>query len=81
MRSIIFRISPPTRFGVVYRDELINSPTVTVLLHANALFLHASPNGKETIAVSASTLERSSFRVQAGSYVLACGGSRTRGCS
>src|SRR5438034_4639821 len=35
LRSRLFHMGPPTRFGMRYREEILESRNVTVLLHAN----------------------------------------------
>ena len=70
----LFRISPPTRFGPVFRDELVRSPAIHVVLHANALRLECDRDGRRVKRVVASTLEGKRLEVRARRFVLAAGG-------
>ena len=74
LRSRFFHFSPPTRFGALYRSELVSSRSVTLLLHANILSLEVDNSGRQVKSVIASELSRPSFRIQARFFVLACGG-------
>jgi len=74
LRSRFFHFSPPTRFGTLYRSQLVSSRSVTLLLHANILSLEIDSNGREVKSVIASGLNGPSFRIQARFFVLACGG-------
>lgn len=66
-----FRFINPLRFGQVYRQELVDSEFVRVLLHANAVGVE--PEGRGVGAVQCATLEGGRFRVKAARFVLACG--------
>ena len=66
-RSLIF-------FGGSYRDELAQAPNITVLLHANLLELHATPNGKAIRQARIGSLDGRQGMVRARQYVLAAGG-------
>ena len=74
LRSRFFHFSPPTRFGALYRSELVSSRSVTLLLHANILSLEVDNSGRQVKSVIASGLSGPSFRIQARFFVLACGG-------
>jgi choline dehydrogenase-like flavoprotein len=63
--------SRPTRFGSAYRAELAALPNVTVRPHSTVTGLQFARG--RIVGVDASW-RRSPFRVEAGSYVLACGG-------
>jgi len=72
--SKIVQVSPPTRFGTVYRDTLRNAPRVTVYLNANALHLDTTQSGREIGELAVGTLAGNRFRVRARIFVLATGG-------
>lgn len=72
--SRIARMSPPTRFGEVYRDDLTRAGNVRVLLHANALTLEASANGATIETVRCAVLDGHRFDVRARIVVVATGG-------
>lgn len=74
LKTAIFQVSPPTRFGPVYRDSLRRSETVTVYLNANALDLEANPTASMVNRVKIGCLGGPGFFVQAKYFVLATGG-------
>ena len=70
----IFRYSPPTRFGKTYRQELIESDTIDVLLHANVMRLDVNEAGTAVERVRVATLNKRRLSVTAKVFVLATGG-------
>jgi len=72
LRSTLFQLSPPTRFGEFYRSELMSAADITVCLWANAVDLPL--DGNRVTAVDAAVLDGSTFRVEASVVVLATGG-------
>lgn len=70
----IFRLSPPTRFGQVYREALSGADTVQVLLHANAMALDANDAATAVTRLRVGCLSGNRFSVRARHYVLAAGG-------
>jgi len=79
----IFQISPPTRFGEIYRKDLEQAPNIQVILNATALELlrsNESPESnsiKKISGVRASTLDTQQFSVKAHTTVMAVGGVET----
>lgn len=69
-----WRLSAPTRFGKVYRDDLRSAANVRVLLHANAERLETAADGSAVLALHARSLSGRRLRVAARNFVLACGG-------
>jgi choline dehydrogenase-like flavoprotein len=69
----VYRLSPPTRFGQVYRPELAASRHARVLLHATAIELETDGPGESVTCVRAAAATRP-FAVKARHYVLAGGG-------
>ena len=67
-------LSGQPRLGEVYWDELARSRNVTVLLNANLTELKVNENGAAVRHASLRSLEGRTGRVQARSFVLACGG-------
>lgn len=65
--------SPPTRFRDNYGPELRRSDRVTVVLDATVTAIEAEA-GQRVTGVVVSAPDRKRFTVQAGDYVLACGG-------
>jgi choline dehydrogenase-like flavoprotein len=72
LRSVVFQLSPPTRFGQVYRAELVSAEDVTVCLWANVVDLALDSN--RVAAADVAVLDGSRFRVEASTFVLATGG-------
>ena len=70
----IFRYSPPTRFGLTYRQELIESDTVDVFLHANVMRLDVNEAGTAVDRMRVATLNGRRLSVTANVFVLATGG-------
>jgi choline dehydrogenase-like flavoprotein len=68
--SQLFWYSPPTRFGEVYRRDLVAADDITVYLHANVVDI--TPAARPTVAVR--TLSGRSFRATCSALVLCCGG-------
>lgn len=69
-----FRFSPPTRFGLVYREKLSKADNVNVILYANTLRLETNEAATEVRAVHLRSLEGKTGTVSARIVVLACGG-------
>jgi choline dehydrogenase-like flavoprotein len=69
-----FHFSPPTRFGTLYRSELIARRNLTLLLHANVLRLELENNAERVHRVIVRGLNGRSFPIRSKIFVLACGG-------
>jgi choline dehydrogenase-like flavoprotein len=74
LKTAIFQISPPTRFGQTYREDLRQSDNVTVWLNANAVDLRTDPTASTVDHVRAACLGGPGFSVRARYVVLATGG-------
>jgi choline dehydrogenase-like flavoprotein len=75
LESILYRFSPPTRFGQVYRDAIEKAPNIRCLTHAHALGIRASGGDRpEATRLSAGCLDGGRFEVAARIFVLAAGG-------
>ncbi len=72
--TLVFQVSPPTRFGRVHRESLARSGNVSVLLHANALELETDEPVRNVLRLRAATLEGKETAVTARVFVLAAGG-------
>lgn len=68
------QLSPPTRFGLRYRDELSASANVHVYLHANAMEIVTDGDGSTATYVKARSLGGQSLTVACRFVVLAAGG-------
>jgi len=79
----IFQISPPTRFGDTYRQDLEQAKNIRLILNATVLELLKSEDStvqssiKKLSGVRVSTLEGKQFTVNAHSTVMAVGGVET----
>jgi choline dehydrogenase-like flavoprotein len=74
LRTALFQVSPPTRFGEKYRDALSAAANVTVLLHANCLELRTGPDAARVTGLRARPLDGLTFEITARFFVLAAGG-------
>jgi choline dehydrogenase-like flavoprotein len=74
INSGLIQFSPPTRFGVRYRDALEKSKAITTCLHATVTQLLTRENGKSVSGLRVATLEGNRFSVVAKRYVVAAGG-------
>jgi choline dehydrogenase-like flavoprotein len=69
-----YQISPPTRFGTAYRDELEAAAGLRVVLRANVVDIALEPALDQVRSFTCRTLGGTTFTVEAGRYVLALGG-------
>jgi choline dehydrogenase-like flavoprotein len=74
LETVIYRFSPPTRFGRVYRPRLRQAPDIRCYLHANVLSIEADPSARSVKRLSIGTLSGTRFCVSARHFVLAAGG-------
>jgi Choline dehydrogenase and related flavoproteins len=73
LAPLLFQLSPPTRFGEVYRAGLERDESLQVLLHANVLSFEADPTGRTVVEVRVGCLDGKQFVLRARSYILATG--------
>jgi len=74
LRTALFQVGPPARFGMAYRAALEQAADVRVVLHANVLEVAANGEASAVTGVRARSLEGPEFTATAKHYVLACGG-------
>jgi choline dehydrogenase-like flavoprotein len=74
LKTALFQVSPPTRFGTVYREPLEQAANVTVLLHANVLEVQTDATASRVLGLRATSLGGPPFEVAARFVVLALGG-------
>lgn len=74
LETHLLQISPPTRFGSRYRQDLVDDADVDVYLHANVLNLALGSSEDSLSYLDCATLSGVRFTVEADRYVLACGG-------
>lgn len=70
----LYRLSPPTRFGQAYGNQLRGAPNVRVLLHANAVELETDESGSTVTRLRARYLSGKQISIAATAVVLAAGG-------
>ena len=71
--TTFWKISPPTRFGQVYREALEQSENVTVYLNANLVKIETSDAAATVSKFHVQSLNGNKGTVTAKNYVLACG--------
>jgi len=74
LETLIYRFSPPTRFGQVYRPWLRRARDIRCCLHANVLSIEADPAARSVARLRVGTLSGTRFAVSARHFVLAAGG-------
>ncbi|MCI0598214.1 MAG: GMC family oxidoreductase [Beijerinckiaceae bacterium] len=72
--NVINQLSPPTRFGTVYRSRLSQASTVKLFLFANTTEILTDETGTQVTGVRVATLNHKTFNVSAKVVVLAAGG-------
>lgn len=70
----IFHKSPPTRFGVAYRESLNSAENIQIFLHSNVQEIETGENGNAVDTVRIKNLQGSQYRIRAKYFVLATGG-------
>ena len=73
-RSFNFKLSPPTRFGQKYRDEIERRSNIFCYLNANVTELRLTENLSRLNRLSVCNYSGGSFEVRAQTFVLAAGG-------
>lgn len=68
------RWSVPTDYAKRYRGDLDAAPNVRVLMHAHAIHLKLTPDGRHLAQVDAACSPGQTFHVKARRTVLGCGG-------
>jgi choline dehydrogenase-like flavoprotein len=69
-----WHLSPPTRFGERYREELRQADNIHVLFNANVIRIQLSENAGEVTELALKTLDGKAATVRPRQVVLACGG-------
>jgi choline dehydrogenase-like flavoprotein len=68
----MWHFSPPTRFGVKYRDEIVKSPNVHLYTYANVVEVEANEGLSAVQSVRIRAFDGKEFRARAPRFVLAC---------
>lgn len=74
LQNVLSQLSPPTRFGVQYRDRLNALPNLRVLLFANVTQIESDGTASTVTGIRFGTLNGKRFSVEAKYFTLACGG-------
>ncbi len=74
VKSRVIQFSPPTRFGLRYRDAILHAKNNKLYLYSNVVRIEPSKNGKQILRLDLKTLSGNTFSVRAKQYVLATGG-------
>lgn len=74
LKNGVFQYSPPTRFGIVYRNDLATLPGVTVYLNANLVQIDSNEAASAVTGLQIACLDGKRGRARARIYVLAAGG-------
>ena len=69
-----YHLSPPTRFGQVYRKDVVDAPNIRVLLHANVVDIVTNSSASAVHLMEVQCLTDNKLWVRAKAYVLAAGG-------
>ena len=70
----ILQLTSRPVFGQVYHDEIVDSPSVQLVLWANATRLALSGDGNSVASIDVKTLSNNAFTAEASAYVVATGG-------
>jgi len=70
----VFQLSPATRFGKVYRDEIARAGNINTFLYANVVDVETTHNARTITRLRVATLQGNKFWVSAKLFVLATGG-------
>ena len=68
----MWQFSPPTRFGIRYRDEIVGARNVQLVTHANVCEVETNESASAVSRLRIRTLEGKTLRARARHYVLAC---------
>jgi choline dehydrogenase-like flavoprotein len=74
VKSKVIQFSPPTRFGLRYRDAILHAPNTKLYLYSNVVMIEPSENGRQIARLELKTLSGTRFSIRAKQYVLATGG-------
>jgi len=70
----IFQISPPTRFGHVYRQEIAHAKNISTILHANVVEIETTKTTTLATGLKVACLDGNQFSVSAKIFILSVGG-------
>src|SRR6185295_4132282 len=68
----MWQFSPPTRFGLKYRDEIVKSPNIHLYTHANVVEIEANEGLTAVRSARIRGFDGKEYHARARSFVLAC---------
>lgn len=74
LTSLLCQLSPPARFGQLYRERLTRSGNVRTILNANVAEIETDHAAAKVTGLRVATLEGNTLAVKARLFVLAAGG-------
>lgn len=74
VNTAVFRFSPPTRFGEVYRDQIARARNISTYLHANVTEIDNNEHARTVTRLRVTCLPGNQFWVSATIFILAAGG-------
>ncbi len=74
LKTAVYGQSPPTRFGIEYRNELARAANIQVYLYANVLELLPNESAVHVDYLRVASFKGPRFRVAARQFILATGG-------
>jgi choline dehydrogenase-like flavoprotein len=74
VNTTMFRFSPPTRFGGVYRDKIARARNISIYLNANVMEIDTTKDARTANRVRVGCLQGNHFSVAAKIFILATGG-------
>ena len=74
LQNVLSQLSPPTRYGMQYRERLNGLPNLTVMLFANAARILTNETASSVTGIEVKTLNGNRFTVGAKCFTLASGG-------
>lgn len=77
LKSRIYQLPDPIRFGLVYRDSLNNNKNVNALFNLRAVEIEESSSDNSVACVHAISKTGKKHRLCAKTFILACGGLET----
>jgi len=77
LETKIWQVSPPTRFGHTYREEISRADNVSVYLHANVVEIETDAEARWVTRLRCRRFDGGGFTVTARQFVLATGGIET----
>ncbi len=73
VETALYRFSPPTRFGRVYRQAIGGASAIKCLFNAHALKIETTPHAGRVAGIEVGCLSGSRLRVTARAFILAAG--------